>query len=258
MAARRRRRAALAARGRRHGAALVEAQQLERRSSSPARCARRPCSVGLVSPRSTWESIGALTPQRSARSRNERSMRLAQRAHTGADAADGGLDRMGGYRHTIVRYRIRAHPLRPSRPRWSIAPRGFTYRLRKDEVATLVPGPSPRSSYAGTMGKQLRSRPDALVLGGGGTLGEAWMRGLLSGAESARGLDFRPCEYFVGTSAGSIVAATLAAGRRPEAGDRAGGAWAAGERRSPRRRRRSARRPGPGAGRPRRRSPRWR
>ena len=31
-------------------------------------------SVGLVSPRSTWESIGALTPERSARSRSERSM----------------------------------------------------------------------------------------------------------------------------------------------------------------------------------------
>ena len=31
-------------------------------------------SVGLVSPRSTWESIGALTPLRCARSRRERSM----------------------------------------------------------------------------------------------------------------------------------------------------------------------------------------
>ena len=32
------------------------------------------CSVGLVSPRSTWLSIGALTPERSARSRSERSI----------------------------------------------------------------------------------------------------------------------------------------------------------------------------------------
>jgi NTE family protein len=69
--------------------------------------------------------------------------------------------------------------------------------------------------------------PDVLVLGVGGTLGEAWLRGLLSGLESASGLDFRECEYFVGSSAGSIVAATLAAGRRPQAGDRAGRAWAA-------------------------------
>jgi NTE family protein len=68
--------------------------------------------------------------------------------------------------------------------------------------------------------------PDTLVLGAGGTLGEAWMRGLLSGIESASGLDFRACEYVVGTSAGSLVAAALAAGRRPEAGDRAAREWA--------------------------------
>ncbi len=70
--------------------------------------------------------------------------------------------------------------------------------------------------------------PDTLVLGAGGTLGEAWMRGLLSGMESAsEALDFTQCEYLVGTSAGSIVAATLAAGRRPEAGDRAAREWGA-------------------------------
>jgi NTE family protein len=67
--------------------------------------------------------------------------------------------------------------------------------------------------------------PDVLVLGVGGTLGEAWLRGLLSGLESASELDFTRCEYFVGSSAGSIVAAALAAGRRPEAGDRAARAW---------------------------------
>ena len=33
--------------------------------------------------------------------------------------------------------------------------------------------------------------PDSLVLGAGGTLGEAWMRGLLSGIESASETDFR-------------------------------------------------------------------
>src|SRR3954467_10904176 len=63
-------------------------------------------------------------------------------------------------------------------------------------------------------------RPDVLVLGAGGTLGEAWLRGLLGGIEAQSTLDFRECEYFVGTSAGSIVAAALAAGRRPEAGER--------------------------------------
>jgi NTE family protein len=61
--------------------------------------------------------------------------------------------------------------------------------------------------------------PDVLVLGGGGTLGEAWMMGLLSGYEDHAGLDLRKCEYFVGTSAGSIVAAHLVAGRSPRRPD---------------------------------------
>src|SRR5437764_4487123 len=59
------------------------------------------------------------------------------------------------------------------------------------------------------------NRPDVLVLGGGGVLGEAWMMGVLSGYEDATGIDLRRCEYFVGTSAGSIVAAHLVAGRGP-------------------------------------------
>jgi NTE family protein len=58
-------------------------------------------------------------------------------------------------------------------------------------------------------------RPDVLVLAGGGTLGEAWMTGLLAGIEDASGVDFRAVETFVGTSAGSIVAAALAAGTSP-------------------------------------------
>ncbi len=57
--------------------------------------------------------------------------------------------------------------------------------------------------------------PDVLVLGAGGTLGEAWMTGLLAGIEEARGLDLLRTESFVGTSAGAIVAARLAGGRRP-------------------------------------------
>ncbi|MDX6678531.1 MAG: hypothetical protein QOE31_2583, partial [Solirubrobacteraceae bacterium] len=49
--------------------------------------------------------------------------------------------------------------------------------------------------------------PDVLVLASGGTLGEAWMSGLLAGIEDATGHDFRRTESFVGTSAGSLVAA---------------------------------------------------
>jgi NTE family protein len=57
--------------------------------------------------------------------------------------------------------------------------------------------------------------PDALVLGGGGTLGEAWMSSLLAGLDEAGGFDARASACFVGTSAGSIVAASLAAGLAP-------------------------------------------
>jgi NTE family protein len=67
-------------------------------------------------------------------------------------------------------------------------------------------------------------RPDVLVLAAGGTLGEAWMTGVLAGVEDATEIDFRTVESFVGTSAGSIVAATLASGnspRRPRPGHEA-------------------------------------
>jgi NTE family protein len=59
--------------------------------------------------------------------------------------------------------------------------------------------------------------PDVLVLGGGGTLGEAWMSAVLAGIEDASGFDACACEGYVGTSAGSIVAAALAGGVRPDA-----------------------------------------
>jgi NTE family protein len=58
-------------------------------------------------------------------------------------------------------------------------------------------------------------RPEVLVLGAGGILGEAWMGGLLAGLNEATGFDARDCEHFVGTSAGSIVAAGLAGGVDP-------------------------------------------
>jgi NTE family protein len=85
-----------------------------------------------------------------------------------------------------------------------------------------------RPSYAQRMPQPLHRRPEVLVLAAGGTLGEAWMRGLLDGAGTAAGIDFRDCEYFVGTSAGSIVASFLAAGRPPDSGAEARAAkdWA--------------------------------
>jgi NTE family protein len=57
--------------------------------------------------------------------------------------------------------------------------------------------------------------PDALVLGGGGILGEAWMNAVLAGLHESGGFDARDCSAFIGTSAGSIVATGLAAGVHP-------------------------------------------
>jgi NTE family protein len=68
----------------------------------------------------------------------------------------------------------------------------------------------------------MRTRPDVLVLGGGGVLGEAWMMGVLAGIEDGAGIDMRECESFVGTSAGSIVAAHLVAGNSPRRPSRIG------------------------------------
>ena len=58
-------------------------------------------------------------------------------------------------------------------------------------------------------------RPDVLVLAAGGVVGEAWMTGVLRGLTESTGIDFRTVETLVGTSAGSIMAASLAAGREP-------------------------------------------
>jgi NTE family protein len=60
--------------------------------------------------------------------------------------------------------------------------------------------------------------PDVLVLGGGGILGEAWMGAVLAGLDEAEGFDARACGCYIGTSAGSIVAASLVAGLAAGAG----------------------------------------
>lgn len=51
-----------------------------------------------------------------------------------------------------------------------------------------------------------------LVLGGGGVLGAAWTVGALQALQDQSGLDVRDFDAFVGTSAGSILAALLGAG----------------------------------------------
>jgi NTE family protein len=52
----------------------------------------------------------------------------------------------------------------------------------------------------------------AIVLGGGGVLGFAWMLGALSALESIAGFDVRDVETIVGTSAGSVAAGLLGCG----------------------------------------------
>lgn len=58
------------------------------------------------------------------------------------------------------------------------------------------------------------SRPTrrGLVLGGGGVLGAAWMVGALQALQDEIGVDVRSFDAFVGTSAGSVLAALLGAG----------------------------------------------
>ena len=51
-----------------------------------------------------------------------------------------------------------------------------------------------------------------LVLGGGGVLGAAWMVGALQALQDEIGVDVRDFDAFVGTSAGSVLAALLGAG----------------------------------------------
>lgn len=62
------------------------------------------------------------------------------------------------------------------------------------------------------MGSKADEPRRGLVLGAGGVLGAAWMTGALRVFEQNTGIDPRTCETIVGTSAGSVLAATLASG----------------------------------------------
>lgn len=59
-------------------------------------------------------------------------------------------------------------------------------------------------------------RRRGIVLGGGGVLGAAWMVGAMCALEDAFKIDLRDCDYIVGTSAGSVMAALLASGVTPD------------------------------------------
>lgn len=65
---------------------------------------------------------------------------------------------------------------------------------------------------------RLAEAPEALVLGGGGILGLAWMSAVLAGLDESGSFDARDCGSYIGTSAGSIAAASLVAGVSPASG----------------------------------------
>jgi NTE family protein len=95
-----------------------------------------------------------------------------------------------------------------------------THRLFAERAAvratgvTAGPGPTasvvrlsvPKGRRAGAGGRW------GLVLGGGGVLGAAWMIGALEALERSRGIDARQAEMILGTSAGAVIGALLAAG----------------------------------------------
>ena len=57
-----------------------------------------------------------------------------------------------------------------------------------------------------------RPRRRGLVMGGGGVLGAAWAVGALQALRQVHDFEPRDCEFIVGTSAGSVLAALLGAG----------------------------------------------
>jgi NTE family protein len=74
------------------------------------------------------------------------------------------------------------------------------------EAASIVRLAVPGAARAGAGGRW------GLVLGGGGVLGAAWLVGALEALEQVRGIDARQAEVILGTSAGSVIGALLAAG----------------------------------------------
>lgn len=62
--------------------------------------------------------------------------------------------------------------------------------------------------------KAMRMKDRALVLGGGGPVGEAWESGIIAGL-AEKGIDLSRADLIIGTSAGAIVGARLASGLSP-------------------------------------------
>ena len=138
------------------------------------------CSVGLVSPRSTCESIGALTPQRSARSRSERPI-ASRSARTRAPiAATEVASTSLMYVRTLSRTVVSVRPPAPT-----IGRDAPTRRAR-------ARAPAARSAPPGSAACSQASPRRA-------------------------GSTSPPASSIVGTSAGSMVGADLLVGEEPRA-----------------------------------------
>lgn len=75
-------------------------------------------------------------------------------------------------------------------------------------------GPAPDTAHAHPDRRAPSDESRALVLGGGGVTGIAWLTGLVLGL-TERGLDLGSVDRFIGTSAGATVAAQLTSGLSP-------------------------------------------
>ncbi len=97
---------------------------------------------------------------------------------------------------------------------WQVLPLGL---MERGLAVTLVAGGRGSGRVGGAAGAcdDHRMTRRALVLGGGGITGIAWMWGILSGLAEA-GVDLRDADLVIGTSAGSLVGASVAAGLDPE------------------------------------------
>ena len=77
--------------------------------------------------------------------------------------------------------------------------------VKLDTAATERPGPVAREA---TPRRRRQRSKTALVLGGGGSTGNAWLIGVIAGLFDA-GLDVTTADLTIGTSAGSTAAAQI-------------------------------------------------
>src|SRR5215472_10110439 len=94
----------------------------------------------------------------------------------------------------------------------------FTSATASDGIAELTPGHGDRprpGQQAGAIKRAPAAGERALVLGGGGAAGNAWLIGIIAGLVDA-GLDVTEADLIIGTSAGSTAAAQITSAQPDE------------------------------------------